>query len=337
MPTNKSAFFRYLLIDRCLTRRKSIYYSAEEILEYIESNIDERISLRTLQGDIKEMKESNVLGFYAPIKYDKSHDGYYYTDQEYSIGRFVKLDNEDYTALEFALNILDVYKNVPALAHFKHTVDKLSSQIQIKKIINHESFERTIFPEVAPHVEGLKYMQDIAFAIKNRITLSIEYLKFGNAHNIKHTFHPYCLKEYNERWYTIGWGEKSKGIMHLALDRIKHIESNPNKNYKDIDFDAVTYFKHYFGVTVNPEAEPERIVISFISNKGQYLKTRHIHSSQKLIMENKDDVVFEFYLIPNYEFINFLLGCASEFKIIQPESLKKIVNDRFSLALTVNK
>ena len=146
MPANKSAFFRYLLIDRFLTRKKSIYYSSEEIFDYIESNIDERISIRTLQADIKEMKESNVLGFYAPIKFDKANDGYYYTDKEYSIGRFVKLDNEDYTALEFALNILDVYKNVPALAHFKYTVDKLSSQIQIKKMINHDSFERTIFP-----------------------------------------------------------------------------------------------------------------------------------------------------------------------------------------------
>ena len=336
MPTNKSAFFRYLLIDRCLTRKKSSYYSAKEIISYIENNIDESISLRTLQADIKEMKESNVLGFYAPIKFDKFHAGYFYTEKDYSIGRFVKLNSEDYDSLEFALNILDVYKNVPALANFKHTVDKLSNQIQLKKALNQDSFEKIIFPEEAPHVKGLEFLQDIASAIRDQSTLCIEYLRFGNLKKITHTFHPYCLKEYNERWYAIGWGEKSKGILHLALDRIVNLKYEVSKQYKDIDFDPVNYFTNYFGVTVNPAAVPEKILISFNSTKGQYLKTRHIHSSQKLIKENKDDVIFEFFLIPNYEFINFLLGCASEFKILEPESLKKSIINKFTTAINQN-
>ena len=78
MPVNKSAFFRYLLIDRCLTRKNNKYHSKEEIIKFIDENLYDRISERTLLADMKEMKESDILGFYAPIKYNKLNNGYYY-------------------------------------------------------------------------------------------------------------------------------------------------------------------------------------------------------------------------------------------------------------------
>ena len=336
MPANKSAFFRYLLIDRCLTRKNKKYHSAEDVISYIESNLDERISIRTLQADLKEMKESEVLGFFAPIKYDKLNDGYCYTNSEYSIGRFVKLDNDDYESLELAMSVLEVYKNVPALAHFKYTVEKISNELKIKRMINPESFEKFIFPEEASYVSGIEFIQDIAIAIKNKKVLLVDYIRFGNTKNIEHIFHPYCLKEYNERWYAIGWGKKNNGLLHLALDRIHAIEFFPDLIQKDIDFDANDYFKDYYGVTVNPSLAPETIEISFNTTKGQYIKSRHLHKSQKLLKEDKSECLFEFFLIPNYEFINFLLGCAGEFKIVKPDSLKRTIKDRLQKAIDLN-
>jgi len=336
MPVNKSAFFRYLLIDRCLSRKNNNYHSKEELISYIEENIDDRISDRTLMSDLKEMKESNVLGFYAPIKYSKLNNGYYYSEKDYSIGRFIKLNDEDYESLELAMNILDVYKDVPALANFKFTVEKIHSEIKIKKVINNEEYEKFIFPEHASHIEGLEFLQEIAVAVKNKNALKITYSRFLNNKSVIHIIHPYCLKEYNERWYVIGWSNLSKGILHLALDRINHVKIEENVNYYDIDFNPDEYFKNYFGVTVNQNAEPEKIIVSFNKLKGQYLKTRHIHKSQKLIKEDKHETVFQFYLVPNYEFISFILGCAFECKIIEPLSLKMIIIEKLNEALKNN-
>jgi predicted DNA-binding transcriptional regulator YafY len=333
MPTNKSAFFRYLLIDKCLTRRKSFYYTTSELIDYIEENIDERISIRTLQADIKEMKESRVLGFYAPIKYSKQNEGYCYTDKNYTIGRFVKIDHEDYRSLEFALNILDTYKNVPALDHFKSTVEKLTNEFKINKLLNNELSEKFIFPEEASFVAGLEFLDDLSIAIKDKLVIEINYHRFGNSKAVKHLFHPYCLKEYNERWYVIGWGKKAKGLIHLALDRINSIVFLDNQTFYEINFDAKEYFKYYYGVTVNPSAKPEKILITFDRAKGEYLKTRHIHKSQIIHSENEKEIVFEYNIIPNYEFISFLMSNLPEIKSIEPMSLKKIILDKLTRSL----
>jgi hypothetical protein len=37
------------------------------------------------------MREGQALQFYAPIKFSKERNGYYYEENNYTIGKFIKL------------------------------------------------------------------------------------------------------------------------------------------------------------------------------------------------------------------------------------------------------
>ena len=64
---------RYLAIDRRL--RQTPFPSLLDIKNYVESNIDYKVSIRTIQLDIQEMRYSTGLNFNAPIK-TRNHGKY---------------------------------------------------------------------------------------------------------------------------------------------------------------------------------------------------------------------------------------------------------------------
>ena len=84
MPVNKSALLRYRVIDACLTNSLRRYPSMGFIISKIEEQLGTTLSDSMFNKDIQQMKR--VYG--APIKYDRGHEGYYYTEPDFSIKEF---------------------------------------------------------------------------------------------------------------------------------------------------------------------------------------------------------------------------------------------------------
>jgi predicted DNA-binding transcriptional regulator YafY len=93
MPTNKEALIRYRVINRCLKDFK--YATREKMIQACEDVLSIRpISSRTIYQDIRDMKEDERLGYFAPIKLDRTRMSYYYDDPDYSIDN-IPLNEED--------------------------------------------------------------------------------------------------------------------------------------------------------------------------------------------------------------------------------------------------
>jgi hypothetical protein len=87
MPRNKEALIRYRIINRLLLEKKSV--TMEEMKEACERALDRApLGLRTLAGDIADMRSDDRLGYHAPIVCDRETGRYSYSDPEYSIDRF---------------------------------------------------------------------------------------------------------------------------------------------------------------------------------------------------------------------------------------------------------
>ncbi len=84
MPVNKSALLRYRIIDACLTNTRHRYPTTAYIIKKIEEQLDTGLSTATFNKDIQQIK--NVYN--APIKYDRTHNGYCYTEPDFSIREF---------------------------------------------------------------------------------------------------------------------------------------------------------------------------------------------------------------------------------------------------------
>ena len=97
MPANKSALLRYHIIDSCLTNTLKKYPTMDYIIKKIEEQIGTSLSNSMFTKDIQNMR--TIYG--APIKFNRSDKGYYYTEPEFSIKKF-PLTRDEIEALDFS-------------------------------------------------------------------------------------------------------------------------------------------------------------------------------------------------------------------------------------------
>ena len=128
MSLHKHALIRYRIIDAMLRNQYNPYPSIEDIRSKCEESLfgsdwGDHISISTIEKDFKAMRTDAELGFFAPIKYSRIHNGYFYTEDEYTIHN-VPLKNEDIEAIKFASNTLMNFKNL-MFAQFRFAIEKI--------------------------------------------------------------------------------------------------------------------------------------------------------------------------------------------------------------------
>ena len=108
-----------------------------------------------------------------------------------------------------------------------------------------------------------------------------------------------------------------------GLDRIHAIEPTKKKYQLPDDFDAESYFKDAYGVTVlDEQQQPEKIVISIDEDQADYLRTLPLHPSQKEIEPINGYPAFSFYVYPSEEFCQELFKYGSDLEVHEPKSLR---------------
>ena len=106
-----------------------------------------------------------------------------------------------------------------------------------------------------------------------------------------------------------------------ALDRMVEIEVSDEKYKLPNDFDAETYFRSVIGVS-GMEEKPEKVRIKVYDYQVQYTRTLPIHASQKEVETADGYSIFEYNLVPNYEFRLELRQHMSAIEVLEPEYLR---------------
>lgn len=96
-------------------------------------------------------------------------------------------------------------------------------------------------------------------AIRNSDKIRFTYAGFNRSRaETDILFSPYFLKRYKQRWYMLGYKEKSRDIRTYALDRIKDLKIAPEKFTLPADATPADWFGNIIGVTTSKA--PTRIV-----------------------------------------------------------------------------
>jgi hypothetical protein len=94
---------------------------------------------------------------------------------------------------------------------------------------------------------------------------------------------------------------------HIALTELYRIKVEDVSRFIDKGFNAKEYYKNVIGITV-PGDDPVEIHLNFTKEQAQYVITQPLLSSQELVRENKNTIVFKYFLVPNFEFMAQVLG-----------------------------
>lgn len=331
MPVNKEAFLRYRIIDRMLKNKAKPYPTMDDLIDELEEKLGKSFSISTIQKDIKSMKEDELLAYKAPIKFHRAHQGYYYTDSNFSITE-VPLGEEDLDAIEFAAMVLQQFKDVKLFAEFGSAVDKIFNAVNVSSILEEGEVEQMIHFEKVPYYKGSEWIAPMLDYIKHRKTMRLEYKRFEADEAKEHLLHPILLKEYRNRWYLIAMLEKNNHIVIYALDRVVAFTEGEVKFRFHAQFSAKNYFEHAYGITTFEE-EPSFILFECNLIQANYIKTQALHHTQKIVKETKEFVQFSIEVGITTELIMDLLSFGDGVKVLQPASLKTEMKKRLSNAL----
>lgn len=332
MPINKLALVRYKTIDNCLQNRfrkwtldDLIEACADALYEY--EGITKGISRRTIQMDIQMMR-SEKLGYNAPIIVtDKKY--YSYAEKNYSITN-IPLTGQDLGTLNEVVNILKQFKGFGYFDELTGMISRLEDKIQSRqnKGRTYIDFEKNEL------LKGLNLIEPLHKAIINNHTLQVSYQSFKAEKPMDMIIYPYLLKEYRNRWFLLGLNRKNKNLQNMALDRIVDIKELPLEPYvKNTIIDTRTYFKDVLGVTKMPNQVPSAIVLKIDNANTPYVLTKPLHSSQKVLKQEDDGMIFSIEVIWNFELEREILGFGEAMRVLSPRRLESKMKSRLRKTL----
>lgn len=331
MPKNKNAYIRYRIIDGCLRNKQKTFPSKEELIQSCEAI--GQVSMRTIEQDLYDMQHDEELGYFAPISFDRKQKGYYYTDPYYSISRFPLRENDLY-ALEFAFSLLKQFEGIGPVQQYRETLNKIEELINIRSVFGEDSFEHFVEVEKGLSAGGNEFLNDLMLAIKERQEVQLSYQRFGAEEQKQYLIRPYVLKEYRNRWYVTGRNVHSEKIVTFALERITALEVTGTHFKKDPSFSAQEYFKYSFGIFVQNDFTPEKVVLSFDPVQAPFIKSQPWHQSQQILKDTPQEFRIELTVIPSYELKSQILSYGATIEVIRPSYLRQEIANILAKAST---
>jgi len=324
MATNKHATIRYRALDRCFNNYGKRYFiddlinACNEAL-YEFSGIDDGVKRRQVFDDIKFMESEQ--GWSIPLQ--RLKDGrkvyYRYEDKSFSISN-QGINTSEAEQLKETLSILSRFKGLPQFEWIEEMQVRLEDTFKLRGTDTADvSFEQN------PYLKGLEHFTKLFSAIKNKVALQIIYKGFKQNKATIIDFHPWHLKQYNNRWFLFGFNEQYVGLSSLAIDRIISIEESKLKYKENIEIDFEELFEDVIGVSVKANQGTEKLIIKIANEVWPYIESKPLHGSQKVKTKDHTGVEIELNIQVNHELYSTLFSYMDAIEVVDPKS----VRDRF--------
>ncbi len=329
MALTKNPIIRYRVLDNCFQNFRKRYYW-KDLLDACNEAIyaagGEGIKKRQLYDDILFMQSEAGGG--APIEAyrdegDLRKNYYRYSDANYSYWEKPITDQERKDLIG-AMTTLSSFSGAPNFEWTDEVIARLEGELSITNKGKVVFFEQNEF--LSNVGSNFKPLYD---AIINEVVLKINHIQFGVAEVIQSEFHPYFLKQFNNRWYVFGYEIKEDSIIRIGLDRIENLAEMSNVKYKNDITDFNEYFDDVIGVTVSAEKKVERITIRVDKKDWPYVESKPLHGSQRKPFNITDECLdFTIDVIPNYEFEALILSYGETMEVISPEHIREKLKKR---------
>lgn len=185
------------------------------------------------------------------------------------------------------------------------------------------------------HLKGIHFLDILYQAILKKIALKIEYQSFKSKESKTHLFHPYLLKEYNNRWFLLGKHRPNSPLITLALDRMISIDYDLEITYHEEEINADEYYKDVIGVTVNRGNRTENVVFRVNKENTPYVITKPFHVSQRMVKEEENSSVFQIMVKLNLELERIFLGFGDAVEVILPPRLRRRIVETLRAAYNI--
>jgi predicted DNA-binding transcriptional regulator YafY len=328
MAITKNPLIRYKILDKCFRNPYKKYYF-ETLLETVNETLYEitgdavGIKTRQLRDDISFMR--SIEGW--SIELEELTDGkkkiYRYEDVNFSINN-APLNEVEMDQFQSAIQVLSQFEGMPQFEGIQAIIAKLKTDLTTPT--NDKPF---IGFDSSQDLKGIEHFSTLYNAVQNKTPLEITYKDFKTEEPYTYVFHPYYLKEYNNRWFLFGMHPESwKPDWQIAIDRLVEVQSISIPFIENEFIDWQDYFSDMIGVSKAEGAVLENVVLHFNQLTGRYMENKSIHETQKHKWIDENTLEVKIKVMVNYELERLILSYGESVRVLEPKYLKEKIKKR---------
>lgn len=318
MPVDKQVLLRYKVLNRCF-RNRFREFTIDDLVdacnEALRKADKQDVSKRTIQNDINTLEADYGIMLDEKLKRGRQRL-YRYRDTSYSLP-FLRMNDEERNKIQDAIRVLEDFEGDPLYDWARTLLMQVGGgmfNVDTSSVVSFQS---------NPDLKGLNLFGKLLQAILAKRTLKIIYTPFGKD-SYSERVYPYHLKQFNDRWYLIAQAVGYDTYGHYALDRIESFEEI-SLHYKEPEVDFSEYFDDIIGVTVPQRYEPVDVILRVWNNRFNYIKTKPLHLSQRIISEEDGYTKISINVKINNELISLILSFGPDVEVIAPASLRSMI------------
>ena len=328
MAVTKKPLIRYKILDKCFRNPYKNYYF-ESLLEAVNETLyeitgdEEGIKTRQLRDDIAFMRSPEGWNIELAELTEGKKKIYRYQDLNFSINN-APLNEVEMNQFQTAIQVLSQFEGMPQFEGIQAIIAKLKTDL--KTTANQKPF---ISFDSSQDLKGIEYFSTLYNAVQNKTALEITYKDFKSEEAYTYIFHPYYLKEYNNRWFLFGLHpESGKADWNVAIDRIVAVKPSMVPFVVNEEIDWQDYFSDMIGVSRAEGAVLETVILHFKQLTGRYMENKSIHETQKHRWLDADTLEVQIKVIVNYELERLILGYAGSVRVEKPQHLQDTIKTR---------
>lgn len=320
MSKFKPIQIRLLFIDREL--KKGRFPNCSTLAEKWEG-----VSTKTIQRDIEYLKYQ----MNAPIDYNSSKKGYYYTEEKYSLPAF-EVNESDLFAICIAEKTLKQYENTPIYEKLKNVYEKIENILPDKVSIRPYWLDtRFSFREEPVRKINDKIWQHIFEGLRQQRILKILYNTPKHDGSVMRTVEPYHVLVFRGEWYLIGLCREVKAMRTYALSRMLSVETGKEDIKIPEDFDINASLKDRFGMFEGSKIYNVKLL--FDKDQAAYVMGREWHPSQKARPRKDEKVIIEFTVNHLFEIKRWVMAWGKSVTVSSPKELKEMIIEELKSSL----
>ena len=248
---------------------------------------------------------------------------YRYEDVNFSINN-APLNDIEMDQFQSAIQVLSQFEGMPQFEGIQAIIAKLKTDL--KTPTNDKPF---IGFDSSQDLKGIEHFSALYNAVQNKTPLEITYKDYKTEVPYTFKFHPYYLKEYNNRWFLFGLNTETwKNDCNVAIDRIVTVSSIDIPFIENEVIEWQDYFSDMIGVSKSEDAILETIVLHFNQLTGKYMESKSIHETQKHKWIDENTLEVKISVMINYELERLLLSYGESVRVVEPQHLKEKIKNR---------
>jgi len=264
------------------------------------------VSARTLQRDFNRLRTD----YQMDIVYDKAQNGY-------------RLNDETSADIDQFLRFLDML----------HTADLIyESAEKTRETLKYVDFETDT------RQRGSHLLKPLLQALLEKREIEFTHKSFFRSEPNTYCVQPYLLKEYLNRYYLVGRvkdlnaDDEKENFRTFGIDRITELTVSAQIFTPLRDTEPKSFFDYVIGLTYSTSTLQD-VVLSFSPTQGEYVKSLPWHHSQKVLIDNDEELRIVITVKPNFELTQKILMQGSNVVVLEPLLLKEEVKKHLQKAL----